>query len=378
VRLPASPMSTKANQLLTELRASLDVGSLADLRERTVTPDWWESVARAYSNLSDARPEPPTKPPHELRPVFMTSAISDLDEAEVAARSLLLANTVALILPDSINYPRRLLRLATLLEPAIDEGLLLLFPEASFDAGEAYFNAALVRSYSEPIAASEDRVEKARGVARRLEIAGAMDACALFPDRLDLAVTTPPQVSEIRELLELSGLHEGGHGHLDTDRIRFLPDLLSLRIPNVALSAQELIAIRRDGMFESVRAALSEALRRTASLDDDEVVDPAGVRVREIREYLDDAAAAAVAETSRSRVIRTSVTGSVAIGVGCATGALGATGGLEAAALAGGVGSAAGMVLGWLGGRPRSGTKRFRRVVAHLFGDEEVPRKRRG
>jgi hypothetical protein len=153
----------------------------------------------------------------------MTSAVSEIDEAEVAARSLLLAKTVAVMLPDSINYPRRLLRLATLLEPAIDDGLVLLFPETSFSEHASYFDAALGRSYADQTASSEGTAEKARGVVRRLEIAGAMDACAQYPDRLDLAVTSPPQLAEIRELLALPAIGAGrptGHDHLNWPHFR--------------------------------------------------------------------------------------------------------------------------------------------------------------
>ena len=106
---------------LDDLRQGLGVRTLADLRDLPVADGWWEVIAQAYTKLSHSPPEPPLRAAHELRPVIATSAISRLDEAEIAARSLLLAPSVAVLLPDSINYPRRLLRLATLLEPAIDE-----------------------------------------------------------------------------------------------------------------------------------------------------------------------------------------------------------------------------------------------------------------
>lgn len=360
-------MGDRQDGFLNHLRANLGVRSLAELKQRPVAPEWWEAVARAYITLSDTTPVPPEKPPNELRPVFTTNAVSDLDEAEITARSLLLAKSVALILPDSINYPQRLLRLATLLEPVIDDGLVVLLPEASFDAHDSYFNAALHQVVSEAADPPADPRNRAMLALRRLEIAGAMDACALFPERLDLAVTSYVQVEEIRNLLDSVRVRKGTGETVEADRIRYLPDLLSLRIPNVSLATQDLVALRKDGIFEGVRDALSEALRRTASLDDSDVVDPASVRLREIREHLETAAADAIIETRRSKILRSAVTGSVAIGIGCATGALGATGGFQNAAAAGGAGSAAGLVLGWLGGRPRSGTRQFRRVVSHLF-----------
>jgi hypothetical protein len=119
---------------LDELRERLGVATLDELRPLTPSDSWLEATAAAYNSLSDARPQPPPHGGHELRPVISTSRFSALDEAEVAARALLIAESVAVLVPDSMGYAQRLLRLATLLEPAIDEGLVILLPETSIES----------------------------------------------------------------------------------------------------------------------------------------------------------------------------------------------------------------------------------------------------
>jgi hypothetical protein len=356
----------KTNAFLAELRDGLGVRRLADLRSQTVAPGWWDVVAGAYANLSELCLEPPPKQAHELRPTIAASAVSQVDEAEVAARSLLLAPTVAILLPDSGNYARYLLRLATLLEPAIDAGLVILLPETSI-AEYPYFDAALMSGYNTIPPNKEERERNALSAVQRLEIALAMDAVSRFPERLDLAVATKGHLDRVRELLETP---LGGQRAPETDRVRFLPDLMSLKIPRLALGVDDFVRMRADGLFEEVREGLTEALRRTSSLTEAEVVDPDSVRVREIRQYLDEVAARTVKATKQSRVLRTAVTGTLALGVGAATGALGSVGGIELGAAAGMAGSAAALVVGWLGGRPLTGERRFRQTVTRLFGEE--------
>jgi hypothetical protein len=353
------------SSLLAELRDGLRVRNLADLRSQRPSDRWFEVVAQAYTKLSNDRPEPPHKRAHELRPTIAASAVSAVDEVEVAARSLLLAPTVAILLPDSINYAKYLLRLATLLEPAIDLGFVVLLPETSV-ADFPYFDSALVSGYREISPDRKERELRARDAVQRLETALAMDAVSRFPDRLDLAVPTKAHLDKVRELLQTP--LEGREAPA-TDRVRFLPDLVSLQIPNIALGIEEVVRLRADGLFEDLRQGLTEALRQTASLTDDDVVDPASVRVREIRQYLDDVTATSVESTMRSRVVRAATTGFIALGVGAVTGALGSLGGIELGAAAGVGGSGAGLVVGWLGGRPLTGERRFRQTVTRLFGD---------
>jgi hypothetical protein len=357
---------TDTGSLVDELRRSLGVRRLSDLASLQPSASWFEAVGEAYSRLSAARPEPPPRQSDELRPVIATSSQSPIDEAEVVARSLLLAPSVAILLPDSINYARRLLRLATLLEPVLDAGLVVLLPETSLPDSR-YFDTALMHAYRSIPSTQAQREQRAKEATSRFETALAMDAAAHFPDRLDLALTDGQQVSYVKDLLRST--FRTGDGRLDADRYRFLPDLIALEIPRIALATDELVRLRQDGLFEDLRRGLTEAMRRTSTIDDEAVVDPASVRVQEVREYLADVVAESVRETMRSRVIRSATTGTFAIGIGAVSGALGSSGGMEVAAIAGGAGSAAGLVLGWLGGRPRSGTKRFRRLVTRLFAD---------
>jgi hypothetical protein len=344
----------------------LGVASLNELRSLTPSNSWLEATAAAYNSLSDARPKPPPHPAHELRPVISTSRFSNLDEAEVAARALLIAESVAVLVPDSMGYAQRLLRLATILEPAIDEGLLILLPETSIDSN-TYFESSLAIAYGDVPNAAEDRTAQVAQVTARFEVASAMDAARRYPDRLDLAVTSRSQIDHVRDLLAVVG-DSGDRQAPSVDRVRFLPDVVSLQLPKIALAADELVRLRRDGMFQDLRRGLTEALRRTEAVGDEEVVDPASARVREIREYLDDVAAASARDSKRSRLVRRATNGFLSVAVGTATGALGAAGGIEPAAAAGGGAAAGGLVLSWLSARPGDGPRRFRQTVARLFG----------
>ncbi len=138
-------------------------------------------------------------------------------------------------------------------------------------------------------------------------------------------------------------------------------------MPYLEIAVDELVALRQDGLFEAWRGALGEALRRAAQLEDDDVIDPEGARLTEIRQSLLDASRSAVVDTRRSRVLRSSSIGAASFAVGCATGALGAVGGVDMAAAAGGLGALAALAINWLGGRPTSGQRKFRRFVSQLF-----------
>ena len=321
----------RPNDFLAILRSSLGVASLAELRDRPISERWFEAVGAAYTELSAVAPQPPVKAKTELRLVIGTSSLSPLDEAEVAARSLLLAPSVAVVLSDSINYARRLLRLATLLEPAIDEGLVLLLPESSISTS-SYFDSALAQQYGEPPVEPRQREEFASAMVRRMEVAIAMDAAAHYPDRLDLALTSKAQVADVRDLLESMAM---GSSPPATDRIRFLPELVTLAIPRLALAPDELLRLRRDGQFEDLRVGLTEALGRMSALDDEDVVDPSSVRVREIRDYLMEVTARSAEVTARSRFVRGATTGTLTVSVGAVSGALGSLGGPEAGAVVG-------------------------------------------
>lgn len=360
---------TEALSILDELRSDLGVHSLSELRSRKIDQASWDGVLRAYGRLVSMAPDVPPKPAGQLRAAIPTNAVSETDEAEIAARALVICHTAAVILPDTISYPRRFLRLAVLLEEAIGAGLVILLPESIVptDEGE-YFNTAMGWEIGELPDSEDERLARARIGMSRLEIAQAMDACAKFPDRLDLAPTSAAQIGQIRELIEVSGPLQA-----PTDRVLFLPNLLELDTPRFELAPHELVAIRRDGVFESLRVAVAEALRRASAIQDDVAIDPKSARLREVQDFLTAAAADAKLETNRSRVLRSTLIGTTAVGLGCATGALGAIGGIEPAAVAGGASVAGGFLLGWLGGRPASGTRHFQRAVVSLFGEPQRP-----
>ena len=358
---------------LDYLRNCLGVSSLVELAGRPFGPDQWRCVGDAYTKALDLLTVPPPKGDGELRPVFMSSSVSTLDEAEAAARASLLCHSVAIILPDSSNYPERFLRLLARVESLIDEGLIILLSEDAlhkqrrfgqeFSPEKSYFDAAFSTVGSLLPDSQEETWAK---LMAGLEIAAAMDACSEFPDRLDLTPTSKEQVEVIRYLLEQRG--RGMYdGRLASDRIRFIPSLFSLRMPSVALATADLLSLRRDGLFEGWRVALQEGLKSAGQLNEDELTDPNNVRIREIRDVLTDAANDATVEARRSKHVRSGIVGVTSFGVGCATGALGAIGGVEVAALAGGAGAATALVIDWLGGRPTGGQREFRRVVAHIF-----------
>ena len=137
-------MEAAQPSVLDHVRASFGVASLSELRGRPLGSDAFNHVVDAYLYLASSVKAPPPKESFQLRPTFMTSVVSPYDEAEVAARALLLYHSVAVILPDSINYPRRMLRLLTLLEELIDDGLVVLLPEEVMNTRKpSYFEIGL-------------------------------------------------------------------------------------------------------------------------------------------------------------------------------------------------------------------------------------------
>ena len=288
----------------------------------------------------------------------MTSPFEALDEAETAARALLIAHSVAVILPNEINYPPRMLRLLSLLEDAIDTGDVILLPERVVKRRpDSYYNAAV-----EMLARDTTRADA-------LMIAASMDACATFPNSLDLMITSRRQVAVIQDLVRVLDKTNDSSPFGSADRLRYLPNLLSLPLPNLHLHARELVAARRDGVFSVWRAALTVALRETNSLDDEELLDPKGTRLREIRDRLTDSAAESVDGLRRSNILHLAISGTVGVAVGCALGAIGASGGDELAALGRGVGPPVALLTDWLASGPkRRSEQRFRAMTIALLG----------
>ncbi len=218
------------------LRQRFGVATLPELRGRQLQTADRDHVVDTYLRLAESVTAPPQKADGELRPVFMTSAVSRLDEAEAAARATLMYHSVAVILPNSINYPLRMLRLLVLLEPLIDSGLVILLPEEvlhtrtalplELDGVASYFKAAFSATLLDP---GGNRPESADAVVEALEIGAAMDACSIFPHHLDFTCTSPSQVAVVRNLLGIIEASSEDRRLLAADRVRCLPDLFHYR-----------------------------------------------------------------------------------------------------------------------------------------------------
>src|SRR4051794_21274971 len=116
-------------KLLDIFRHRLGVESLSVLREDTPLRDKaFREVERAYVEWR-APLAPPAKEFGEFRPVFAPSALSPTYEVADTLQSLLIAHSVAIIVPNSINYIARLAWLLTLLEEPIDAGLVHVLSE---------------------------------------------------------------------------------------------------------------------------------------------------------------------------------------------------------------------------------------------------------
>ncbi len=356
--------------ILHDVREMLGVAHLTEYVDAAPSRPYYQlALEKAYDDAVLRIEAPPVKSADALRPVLLTSAMSDTDEAEVAARSLLLCDSVVVVIPESRLYIPRLFRLLVLLEDAIDAGLVIPLPEPVTYAGLqrkcSAFDAVWTRHC--PPEGTSDRADPNTMMAD-LNIAQAVDLCLSFPTAFDLVTRCAIELELVRDLVT-SSCNSKIQLASGRDRLVFVPTLLDLQLPDVRLHAAELVRLRRDGVFQTWRAALSAALQTISSMSEEVFLDPAHAVLALLCTELNAAARSSVAETKRSSVLASALKGVVAFGLGCAAGAIGALGGVDMGAAGGGAAVAAGLSLEWLGGRPKAGERTFRKVTASIFED---------
>jgi hypothetical protein len=360
--------------LVDQLRANLEVANLRELSTAQRNDEMWDRVASAYVEWDGTVVAPPMKQfegDNHIRPIIVTSAVSTFDEVVAAAKALLLCNSVVILLPDSINYIWRMLRLAVLLEKEIDAGLVILLPE-SVVARTRYFDKAMMQGLPVPNLSPEEKLIRAEQATKTLEIALALDVCAAFPNDVDLAFTDEYQKGALARLVITAGKPDTGILQ-SVDRLRFLPRLIGLPFPDMRIGVNELIAIRRDGLFSAWQAAVQRGLTTIEQLNEDDLFDPDAVKLTELRTALESASHEVSKEISKSSTLRKSFVKVSSFGVACAAGALGAMGGPILGGVAGGAALVGAGVVNWLGGRPTAGERSFRKLIVQLFESSKPP-----
>jgi hypothetical protein len=191
-----------AENLLDLLRGRLGVESLDVLREDTPLRDKaYRDVERAY--VEWRQPLPPAKRADELRPIFAPSALSPTYEVAQSLQSLLLAHSVAIIVPNSINYIPRLVWLLTLLESAIDARLVHIVSEETVGRETEFFDVWMEeQTVGVKGETKEARLKAAQLMLETGDIALALDACSRHPEYFDLACRTPGQLEWLRHHIE--------------------------------------------------------------------------------------------------------------------------------------------------------------------------------
>lgn len=192
----------------------------------------------------------------------------------------------------------------------------------------------------------------------------ALDLCSMYPDRIDLASRNDWQLEVIRSLLQSVG--QLTTGTESVDRLIFLPSLLTQELPLLDLSVEDAVAIRKDGIFDTWRHGVELWLDRIGTVDETQLLDPAGATRRELSEAMADAQNQLRQSIGKSAVLKQRQVGVMGFAISCVAGGLGAIGGPITGVLVGGAAFGASAVIRWLGGRPTSGERAFRRLVVQL------------
>jgi hypothetical protein len=266
---------------------------------------------------------------------------------------------------------QRLVRLFFLLEEEIENGLVVLIPDSGsidrVNANSRWFDLQATRSLHAR-ARRDDLLQWSGKYFASFEVAIGLDLCVAYPDRLDLACRTSEQSRVLTELLQASGEPMPEPIVKSHDSLHYLPDLLGLSLPCLDLSVHDLVKIRKDGLFEAWHEALRRGVASIQALDEDQLLDPQSARREELGHYMLAAADDVARQVRHSNVLRAAQIGTLNFGIACAFGALAA---VEVGPVAGGFVAGgsflANMIVSWLGGRPSSGQRAFRRLAIELF-----------
>jgi hypothetical protein len=204
-----------------------------------------------------------------------------------------------------------------------------------------------------------------------LTVAENLCAMEAVDQQMDLYLPTRAHHEVLRIIVrDVASVLEGASSQAGP-KLEYLPTLLDVVLPSLTgpgLSAAEIIAIRRDGLFDDWRTALRRGLADVENRADRLQKDPA-YAMTDVREALRDQAskaeAAMTASTFLGQLEKTKV--NLSIGSGVAIGLIAA--GAELVAAAGVAGQLVGTVISWLQAREsRAGQQAVLRHVA-LFAD---------
>lgn len=358
---------------LSIFRSRLGVSRLSELSETGPTNrEILDAIPESYSRWVGSFVEPPPRPLGTLRPlVAPVTGLNPFDEAATAAQMLLTCHSVAVQIPDTLSYMQRLVRLFFLLEDEIEQGLVVLIPDSGsidrVNANSRWFDLQTNRSLQSR-ADRDDFLRWSGKYFAGFEVAIGLDLCAAYPDRLDLACRTAEQSRVLKELLQASGESMPEPIVRAHDSLHYLPDLLALSLPCFDLSVHDLVTIRRDGLFDAWHNSLRHGLASVRALPADQLLDPQSARRIELSHYMLAAADDVARQVKRSSVLRAAKMGTMNFGIACAFGALAAVGaGPVVGGAVGGGGFLANTIVSWLGSRPASGERAFRRLAVEVF-----------
>lgn len=301
-----------------------------------------------------------------LLPVLAPIRFSRYDEVEAARRCVIACGGVVIDASALITDADKMWRTLVLLEEAIDEGVVLL---ATDDLTRREWWSAWAGN-QQPIPGGTSSGEAFRrfveGTARAT-VAAALDLCAIAPERLYVVCT---DYEELRGLQWLIAEATGAAGRQRLlqrqDELHFMPSMMSLDLPYFDLPVHDLLAMQRDGLFDTWRRAVSAGLERANRLPADELVDPSSIALRHLHEALEEASYSVLMASRRSPILRAASLGSMRFGIAAAAGALGALDGSVGAATAGGGAYLLTVLTDWLGGRPTSGQRAFARLAFEI------------
>jgi hypothetical protein len=370
---PLDTMLIVNNSLPGLVRSSLGVSNLnADkLLESSARDEISMAITSSYTQWCDSFVEPPEKPANVLRPLIAPSSLSSFNEISACLKALLLCQQVAVVLPDTMGYLSRLFHVLTVLGPFIDNGLIILLPEGNFshDHTNLSFTRAQPRRSLNKSLSLEQKLAIAEDISSGYEVGMALDYCCAYPDSLDMTCLNSVQSDKLRSFLDASIASIPRRLMQSSDRLMYLPGLLSLDMPRMHVSIADLLAIHEYGLFDSWKGALERGLSRVAQLGDVDLLDPSSAKLREVRQELEEAAQMTASQVRKSSILRTAQMETAKFGIAAASGALGALGGPVDAAIAGGASYLVTALVDWLGGRPNRGEQAFRRMVVNFTSE---------
>lgn len=354
------PSADQGETLTADLRARLGVTSFKEFASRASELNVEGLLEDTYEHWLRTGPRPSRKPSGQLRPCHCPSTLSRVDELAFVTRGLLVADSVALVLPQGSYLYTRLVPLLAACEELIDSGLLVLIPERHVDPTPTLMK--YFRRFAEELRTGTYRPDHDEDFAE-LEIAQSLDACSALEGRVDLGLTNRGQSRVLLEhLVEVEQFHQVAVH----DELAFLPDFLSFDLPLPDLPVGDLQALRKDGYMANLRAVVRDATRTAVAADVDLLLDRRSTLRREFHERINDALEQEASAHRRSSLVRGTTGRSATFAVGVATGALGGVGGLEIGAMAGGLSVVGAALAEWFMERPSRGQRAYRRLLATI------------